>query len=383
MEAWDLNWSCIVCQKMYKLAFIGGGIGSIAGYPHFIASQMDKKFKVVAGAFSRDKENNKKTAEMWGVNRIYDNWKEMIEKEYKIIHAVVILVHTPLHAEIILKLLEKNIPIICEKSIVGSMEEIRNIEKKYDPNRHFLVVTNNYSGYLMVRELRERIKQNEFGNILHIRLKMPQESFLRPPRNIKYPQKWRLKDEYIPTISLDLGVHLHHLAYFLLKEEPAEVFAEYSSFSQYNIIDEINIMLRYKSGIKGNFWISKTALGNRNGLTIEIYGDKGSAIWIQENPEKIEISYFNGEKNIIDRGCKLLSNAKPTYNRMTVGHPAGFIEAFANIYYDIADLLDIYFNNQKLKSDFIFGLEHAKNGLKLLHKASDSANSSQWFKVKS
>ncbi len=84
----------------------------------------------------------------------------------------------------------------------------------------------------MVRELQEKIKNNELGNILHIRLKMPQESFLRPPRSVKYPQQWRLKDDFIPMISLDLGSHLHHLAYFLLQEEETDILANYEIFSK-------------------------------------------------------------------------------------------------------------------------------------------------------
>lgn len=41
-------------NKQYKIAFIGGSYQSIAGYPHFIASQMDAKFKIIAGAFSKN-----------------------------------------------------------------------------------------------------------------------------------------------------------------------------------------------------------------------------------------------------------------------------------------------------------------------------------------
>ncbi|MFY4744157.1 hypothetical protein ACOTVX_11840, partial [Aliarcobacter butzleri] len=76
-------------------------------------------------------------------------------------------------------------PIICEKPLVSSLEDIEKIEKILDVNKHFLVVTNNYSGYPMVRELKQKILNNELGDILHIRLKMPQESFLRPPKSIK------------------------------------------------------------------------------------------------------------------------------------------------------------------------------------------------------
>ena len=364
---------------MYKLAFIGGSINSIAGYPHFIASQMDKRFEVVAGAFSTDADINKETASLWKISNIYDDWRELIVQEKKNVDAVVVLAPTPLHSEIVIELLKQNIPIISEKPLVSSMEEIEEIEKNYDKNNHFLVITNNYSGYPMVRELQYKIANNELGDILHIRLKMPQESFLRPPKSIKYPQKWRLTDGFIPMISLDLGAHLHHLAYFLLQEEPSKVIATYDSFSEYGVIDDVNMMLEYNSGIKGNMWLSKTALGNRNGLHIEIYGTKASAMWHQENPELLEFSYNNGQKVILDRGSNIEMQENHLYNRMTPGHPAGFIESFANLYNDIAEALDNFHKNKSYLNQYVYGFDHAFNGIKLLHMASH-ANQDKKYK---
>jgi len=366
---------------MYKLAFIGGSLDSIAGYPHFIASQMDRRFEVVAGAFSTQQETNHKTATQWKVPALYDTWQELVEKEKNNLDAIVILTPTPMHCTIIIELLKNNIPIICEKPLVSSLQEIEAIKKVYDEKKHFLVVTNNYSGYPMVRELQYKIANDELGKILHIRLKMPQESFLRPPKSIKYPQKWRLEDGFIPMISLDLGAHLHHLAYFLLQEEPSKVMATYASFSQYNVIDDVNMMLEYKSGIQGNMWLSKTALGNRNGLHIEVYGSKASALWHQENPERLEFSYSSGQKTIIDRGSDVEITNNPLYNRMTPGHPAGFIESFANLYNDIANELDNFYNNTKLDSKYVYSFEHAKNSINLLHKASQSNKNKEWTHI--
>lgn len=366
---------------MYKLAFIGGSCESIAGYPHFIASQMDKRFEVVSGVFSTNPEINKKTAQRWNIKSYYNSIDELIKNEINNIDAVSILTPTPLHIEAIEKLLKLNIPIICEKPLVSSLEEIEKIEKILDVNKHFLVVTNNYSGYPMVRELKQKILNKELGDILHIRLKMPQESFLRPPKSIKYPQKWRLKDEFIPMISLDLGAHLHHLAYFLLEEEPDKVLATYNSFSKYNVIDDVTMLLEYNSGIKGSFWLSKTALGNRNGLHLEIYGSKASAIWHQENPEKLEFSYFTGQKTIIDRGSDIEMIPNPLYHRMTPGHPAGYIEAFANLYNDIANCLDEYFSKKEFNNSYVFGFEHAKNGIILLHNSSISNINKTWVET--
>lgn len=367
---------------MYKLAFIGGSIDSIAGYPHFIASQMDKRFEVIAGSFSTNKEINQQTAKQWKIPKLYDNWIELIENEKENVDAIVILTPTPLHIDIIITLLNENIPIICEKPLVSSIDEIKKIENIYDKNKHFLVVTNNYSGYPMVRELQQKINNNDLGSILHVRLKMPQESFLRPPKSVKYPQKWRLKDDFIPMISLDLGAHLHHLAYFLLQEEPITVMATYDKFSSYNVIDDVNMLLEYKSGIKGNMWLSKTSLGNRNGLHIEIYGDKASAIWHQENPEKLEFSYSSGQKVIIDRGSDIDMISNPLYNRMTPGHPSGFIESFANLYNDIADALENYkLKNKSFKSKYVYSFNHAKKGINLLHCASISNKNKSFIEI--
>jgi len=366
---------------MYRLAFIGGSIDSIAGYPHFIASQMDKRFEIVAGAFSTDKKTNKTTAKKWNIPRLYDAWETLIKEEKENIDAVTILTPTPIHCDIIIKLLKNNIPVICEKPLVGSIEEINKIKKIYDPSKHFLIVSNNYSGYPMVRELQEKIKNNELGNILNIKLQMPQESFLRPPKSVKYPQKWRLKDSFIPMISLDLGAHLHHLAFFLLQEEPNNIFASYNYFSNYKIVDDVNMLLEYESGIKGTMWLSKTALGNRNGLHIEVYGDKASALWHQENPEKLELSYNSGQKVIIDRGSDIDMINNPLYNRMTPGHPSGFIESFANLYNDIANALDKFKNNKPYTNNYVYGLDHAQRGIKLLYKASESDKDKKWTKI--
>lgn len=366
---------------MYKLAFIGGGSESIAGYPHYIASQMDKRFEVVAGVFSSNEESNAQTAQRWKVPAYYATVDELIKHERDNIDAVSILTPTPLHFEALQTLLQANIPIICEKPLVSSLEEVQALEQIYDPQQHFLVVTNNYSGYPMLRELKQKIVDGELGDILQVRLQMPQESFLRPPKSVKYPQKWRLQDGFIPMISLDLGTHLHHLAYFLLGEEPDNVMATYNRFAEYDVIDDVNIALEYQSGIKGHLWYSKTALGNRNGLHVEVYGKKASAAWHQENPEKLAFSYYTGQKTIIDRGSDIDMLPNPLYHRMTPGHPSGFIEAFANLYNDIANCLDDFYAQKPIESDYVYGLAHAKSCTTMLHHASVSHQKKAWVKL--
>ncbi|MBF9001161.1 hypothetical protein [Vibrio nitrifigilis] len=66
------------------------------------------------------------------------------------------------------------------------------------------------------------------------------------------------------------------------------------------------------------------------------------------------------------------------YNRFKAGHPAGFIEAFANHYYDIADLI---LSDERLNSPFVFDIDDAIEGLNMLDAMRNSSESNTWVEV--
>lgn len=375
-------------NKRLKLGFIGGGLSSAIGQTHFSASQLDGHWELVAGAFSHNQITNIETSKAWNIDssRVYNKWQDLIESEKNKLDAVVVLLPTPMHKDVILELFKANIPVISEKALTASKEDVFELKKFYDENKHFLAVTYNYSGYPIVRELQYLIESGDLGDIQQIHLEMPQEGFIRPPAiagKLKPPQSWRLKDGKIPTICLDLGVHLHHLSNFLLGTEPSSVSAEFKHYSNYeNIVDNVMMWLRYDNGISSSFWMSKTAIGNRNGLKIRILGDKATAEWVQVNSEELRISYIDGSHIIIDRGGKSKVCSQSRYNRMKVGHPSGFIEAFANLYGDIAESLIEWKKAGVYSNKFVYGLEHSFKGLILFDRARDSFNGNgKWVKI--
>lgn len=374
-------------QTQLSLGFIGGGLSSTIGQIHFGATQLDGRWRLAAGVFSRNDEINRKTAEKWNVpkDRLYKSWQTFLEAESDKLDAVVVLTPTPDHSVILCELLKRSVPVICEKPLVSSLEEADSIRESFQESKNFLVATYNYSGYPLVRELRERIRKGELGRLHQILFEMPQEGFIRYPAiagRTTPLKKWRLKDGAIPTICLDLGVHLHHLAFFLTGKEPSRVMAEFSNFSTYTrVVDDIMLWLEYDDGMKGSFWMSKASLGNRNGLKLRLYGDKGSAEWMQMKPEKLQISYNDGTCLMIDRASKTLICGELRYNRYTAGHPSGFIEAFANLYSDIADALVEYRKTGKQENPYVFGLEHSVSGLKLFTIAQMSHNERCWKEV--
>ncbi|MBT4730786.1 Gfo/Idh/MocA family oxidoreductase [Candidatus Woesearchaeota archaeon] len=360
-----------------SLGFIGGGINSVVGRTHYSASQMDGVWKLEAGVFSRDQAINIQTASEWGVSRdrLYSTIDEMVKAEQSKLDAVVVLTPTPDHVEAISTLLKHNIPVISEKALVSTTADVEKIRDAFNSTDSFLAVTYNYSGYPMVRELRHRIAENELGKINQIQIEMPADAFMRAT-----PQPWRLVDGEIPTILLDLGVHLHHLCYFLTDLNPLEVNADFHNYSRFDgIVDDAHIWVKYEEEMNASLWMSKTAPGNRNGLKIRLFGEKGSAEWYQMDPEHLTISDLQGRRVTIDRGSETISLEQ--YARFKPGHPIGFVEAFANLYSDIAASLLDFKNGQKNEHPYVYGLEHAAQGLHLLAASNISHQQRTWVKL--
>ncbi len=369
-----------------KLAFIGGGLDSAIGSTHLVASRMDNRWELVAGAFSRNPDINRETAQKWRVPRHYHQWQELIAKEKDNIDAVVLLTPTPDHADMLCALLEAGIPVICEKAMVADREQLTQLERFYDPKRHFLAVTFNYSGYPMIRELRARIEAGALGHIQQHHLEMPQETFLRPKGfdgTPARPQEWRLRDGAIPTLCLDLGVHLHHLSVFCTGQHPIAVKAHFERLSGLGVVDNALLCIKFREGASGSYWFGKTALGYANGLRVRLFGDHGSAEWYQMEPERLRLSHLDGSHTILERGSETMACRDHRYHRMKPGHPSGFIEAFANLYTDMADALIQWRNTGNAEHPFVFGMEHASEGLRLFHAAVQSwQNNGQWVEMK-
>ena len=366
-----------------SLGFIGGSLNSAVGYTHFVSSAMDNKWTLDAGCFSTNAQRNRETAQVYGVaaERVYDVWQDMFGKEKGHLDAIVILTPTPAHFEIVMACLKDGIPVICEKSLVTNSADAKAILDFCSRNNGFLAVTYNYSGYPMVRELRNSIRKGALGKILYFQAEMPQEGYIRVDANGNkpVPQAWRLSDGQVPTIHLDLAVHLHQLIHYLIGQKPTEVVSDQGSYGWFSeVIDNVTCLCRYSESLKGQIWFSKSALGHRNGLRLRIYGSKASAEWYQACSEELVLSFSDGRREIMDRASSVEVANMQRYNRFKAGHPAGFIEAFANLYTDIADCLHRYKATGQWVSENVFGAELALEGLQMAEAMNKSAHNKTW-----
>jgi predicted dehydrogenase len=367
------------------LGFVGGAPNSAVGYAHFVAARMDRLWRLEAGVFSRHEDVNARAAEMYGVGkqRTYSSLEDLLNGENERLDALAILTPTPVHADMVVQCLEAGLPVICEKALATTSREAETIRDACERTGVFLAVIYNYSGYPMVRELRRMIRDGDLGEILHFQAEMPQEGYLRTDDrgNKPVPQDWRLKDGPVPTLHLDLAVHLHELVHYLTGLKPREVVADQSSRGWFDVIDNASCLCRYTDNVQGQFWFSKCALGLRNGLRLRVYGSEASAEWYQLNPEEVILCRGDGRREIRDRASNARVASDRRYTRFKAGHPAGFVEALANLYADIHDALTCYKATGHQQSDEVFGAGLAVEGLQWLEAMIRSCESGAWEPV--
>ena len=373
--------------KKIKIAFLGGATNSAVGSAHYSALRLDGRYNLIAGCFSRNKDENELSAKIYGVSkeRVYDSLDDLLSKENKIIDAIILLTPTDQHSSQVLRCINAGFPVICEKALANNVNEAHQIKEAIKNNNGFLAVIYNYLGFPMLRELKYMIEKGKLGKIQHIEIEMPQESFIRKTENGEsvIPQDWRLRDGIIPTISLDLGVHLHMIIKYLIGETPVNVVGKCNTYGNFkNIIDNVSCLIEYTNNITCNMWYSKIALGNRNGLKIRIYGERESVEWVQEKPEYLYCANSQGMRWVVDRGnIGVKVSNQDRYTRFKAGHPAGFIEAFSNYYNDIADSLILYLEGKDYSNTNSFGINESLEGLQLLEAITRSSSSRSWEKL--
>jgi len=363
-------------RNRIRVAVIGGGTQSAVGRAHFSALNMDGLFDVTSGFFSRDIEKNELSNGMWNARNLVNDLTgfDVLRHEFDV---ALILTPTPTHFEIINHFVQLKIPVISEKSLVSSYTQGKRICELNKDNIP-IYVTFNYTGYPMVRELRAKVLQGTYGEIHTVHIEMLQDSFgtTDSEGNPRIVQDWRTRDYEIPTVSLDLGVHVVNLFEFITGDQLQRVVGvETHAGLIANVVDNVHCLGISEKGIQSSLIFGKTFAGKKNGLRISLYGSRGAAHWFQEMPNELYEADIRGNTITLNYSSQgILEASKSRYMRFKVGHPIGFVEAFANLYFDIFT----HFTQVGGNSHFIFQPVNALSGLATLSAIHESSKVSNW-----
>jgi predicted dehydrogenase len=370
---------------------VGGGEGAFIGGVHRMAARIDDQWELVAGSFQSDPKKSVDFGRSLGLaaDRCYGDFRTMALKDSQRpdrIDAVSIVTPNSTHHAIARTFLDAGIPVICDKPLTTSAQDAIDLADMVATTGLPFILTHNYSGYPMTRQARAMIETGKLGAIRIVQVEYAQDWLSKDLSGNKQAD-WRGDPSRAgPGGALgDIATHAFQLAEFVTGLKVESVSADLSTFVQGRRVDDnVNVLLRFGDGIKGMLWATQVATGSVNGLKLRVFGDTGGLKWSQETPETLQFTPLGEPPRIYRRGGPGVSDSAAHATRVPGGHPEGYLEGFAQIYSDAAELIRAYQEKRKPRpfANLAPGIADGVRGVKFIEAAiASSANNGAWTPI--
>lgn len=322
--------------KRLVAGMVGGGPGAMIGASHRHAMWLDNQYVLAAGIFGRNPQASAEFAGSIGVERVYADYREMAAQEVGRLDVVAVVTPNDTHFEIAKAFLEAGISVVCEKPLTNDSNTAAELVAIASSMQTILAVPHIYSAYAMVRHAARMVRNGDLGRV---RFVAAEHASGWASAEI---DQWRMDPDIGGAASAvgDVGTHAFHLLRYITGLEATRVSAELSTLVPgRRVFDNATMRLTLSNGAPATVWATMAATGHEHGLRIRVFGDEASLEWRHEDPQHLIVREPAGGTTILAQGMDSLSDDAARVTRVGFGHPEGFIEAFANFYSDLADML--------------------------------------------
>jgi predicted dehydrogenase len=332
-------------QKL-RMGMLGGGKDAFIGAIHRHAAFMDGLIELCCGALSINPDIAKDSAKSLFLpeNRTYLTYEEMITNEAKLpanerMHFITIVTPNFAHFAPAMMALDHGFHVVIEKPIAFTLDEAKQLKQKVAETGLMLCLTHTYSGYPMVKQAKQMVKNDAFGKIRKVYVEYPQGWLSKlSEREGNAQAAWRTDPKKSGKSGCmgDIGTHAAHLAEYITGLKISKICADLSILVEGRMLDDDgNVLLKMENGASGVLMASQVAAGEENALKIRVYGEKGGLEWAQHEPNTLIVKWLDQPAQIYRAGgnyADRLSSFATSNCRTPGGHPEGYLEAFANIY---------------------------------------------------
>ena len=335
--------------RRLRWGMVGGGEGSQIGGAHRIGAELDGAFEFVAGALDIDPDRGRAFAIQHGVasERAYGDWRQMLARERTLdpgdrLDLVTVATPNSTHYEIAEAFLAAGFNVLCEKPLTTTLGEARDLVATARAVDRILAVNYGYTGYPMVRQARAMAEAGQLGRIRIVVAEFAHGSHADATDTTNPRIRWRYDPDQagVSSVMADTGLHALHMACYVLGREVTRVSADFvSSVAGRALEDDALVAIRFSGGEVGRLWASAVAVGQTHGLSLRVFGEQGGLRWSQEQPNQLYWTPLGKPTRTLERGDPALSAEAARASRITVGHAEGMLEAFANIYADLAEAI--------------------------------------------
>lgn len=328
-----------------RMGMVGGGPRAFIGPVHRMAAELDGCIRLVAGAFASTAEGSREAGRRFGIDesRAYPDYATLLREETRRedgIDFVAIVTPNHLHFPVAKAALEVGLHVMCDKPVTATLEEAERLADIVARSGRLFGLSYTYSGYAMLREARARCLGGALGKIRKIVVEYSQGWLAEAVEREGSKQAgWRTDPQQAGLGGCigDIGVHAFHLAEFVSGRRVVEICPDLNRLVPgRQLDDDCNVLLRFDNGAPGVLIASQIATGDRNGLRLRVWGDRGGLEWSHEEPGLLRFHRPDMVTELLHAAGGSLNRLAATASRLPIGHPEGFIEAFANIYRDFA-----------------------------------------------
>ena len=337
-------------SKKLRVGIVGGGAESFMGEIHRTAIEQSGCIELVCGAFGSTRQSSFETGKLLKLptRRAYGTYRDMFRREATLpeserMHFVAILAPNAMHYPVAMSAIDAGFPVFSEKPFTCNMDEALNLTRKQQSCGLAYGIAMVHAGYPMLRKARELVQEDKaLGTLRKVVTAYPLGWMAQRLETAGNKQAgWRADPRRCgPAGCLaDLGIHCFHLTEWVSGLTVGEVCADLRPTVAGRILDDdCSVLARFTTGARAVFLASQVATGKADGLSLELFGDKGSLAWSQNEPDVLTLRGLDGAPQRFTGGVPA-TPAAAALPATPYGHNAAYIAALAATYTAFAERL--------------------------------------------
>jgi predicted dehydrogenase len=323
-------------------------------------------------------------------NRVYADYEELLAKESALpyeerIDLVSIVTPNHMHFGPAKKALALGFHVVLDKPMTLTYAEALDLYKTVKSSHAMFCLTHTYTGYPMIKQMKQMIAQGEIGVVKKVHVEYPQGWLYRLLEYENKQASWRTDPQRNGKAGCfgDIGTHAFNLAEYVTGLEVKEICASlYTKVAGRPIDDDGALFMHFSNGANGVLTASQVNTGAENNLKIRVYGDLGGLEWEQEQNNSLIVRWPDRPAEIYRAGTGYLGSLAKANTRTPAGHPEGYIEAFANIYRNFARTIYAQQKGEEPLAEWLDfpGAEEGIRGMAFIDQVlKSSASSQKWL----
>jgi len=314
----------------------------------------------IAGILGSGRSESQSAKYKLGLPKAYESYDEVLND--KGVQSVHIAVPNRLHFDMARRALLAGKHVMCEKPLSMNSKESAELVALAGKCSRAAGVNYNIRYYPLCLEVADMQRRGELGEVYSVCGSYVQDWLFTP---LDY--NWRVLAEEGGDLRAvaDIGTHWLDLVHTITDLEVESLCADLKTFHEerrrpkgevqtftrkegkametdpvaIKTEDYGSVMLRFRGGSRGLFWVSQMTAGKKNSLQFEIAGSKCSTSWCSERPNELWIGHRERANQTLLRDPALLSDAARRFANYPGGHNEGFPDTFKQCFRSFYDYI--------------------------------------------